>query len=290
MTDAELIDAFTAYQATRGYAATTRKRRRSTLRKLAGQMAPVSMLTASWEDVDDMLNDVTVASSRHAYRSDLSAFFEWARKRHLVERNPIEDVDRIKVPKSLPKPAPRAAIENALATAPGDVQLAILLGALAGLRVGEIAALDASACHLDVKPPVVHVQNGKGGKDRIVPLHPLLVARLRRRTGWLFPARTATGHATAKALGARISNALSFGEVRVTSHQLRHYFGTEAARASNGNVILVGSLMGHASPTTTMGYIGWNPREGAEVVNAIAEAVGLTEDELTIRRRLRGAG
>jgi hypothetical protein len=30
--------------------------------------------------------------------------------------------------------------------------------------------------------------------------------------------------------------------------------------------------MGHAQPTTTMGYIGWSPTEGAAVVSKIVTA------------------
>lgn len=42
--------------------------------------------------------------------------------------------------------------------------------------------------------------------------------------------------------------------IHVPRHKLRHTFGTEAARASNGNLLVVADMMGHESLTTTSGY------------------------------------
>jgi len=41
--------------------------------------------------------------------------------------------------------------------------------------------------------------------------------------------------------------------------------------------------MGHENTNTTMGYIGWTPTEGAEVVAKITGSS--VEDELAARRR-----
>ncbi|MDQ7028449.1 MAG: tyrosine-type recombinase/integrase [Ardenticatenia bacterium] len=42
---------------------------------------------------------------------------------------------------------------------------------------------------------------------------------------------------------------------RITPHQFRHAFGTRAAEVTGGNLPVVQTLMGHASPNTTMGYV-----------------------------------
>jgi len=55
-------------------------------------------------------------------------------------------------------------------------------------------------------------------------------------------------------------------------HDLRHTFGTEAAKASNGNIVLVAQMMGHSAIQTTQRYIGWTPA-GAETVAAMFGAV-----------------
>jgi len=45
---------------------------------------------------------------------------------------------------------------------------------------------------------------------------------------------------------------------------IRHAYGTELARVLDGNVVAVGRAMGHSSPQTTMGYIGWNGGDTVE--------------------------
>jgi hypothetical protein len=46
--------------------------------------------------------------------------------------------------------------------------------------------------------------------------------------------------------------------------------------------------MGHEQPATTMGYVQFNPSNGADVVNRIASHV--EPDEVTRRRQQRASG
>jgi integrase/recombinase XerC len=283
--DVEQIDAFSKYQFTRGFSFNTVRRRRTALAGFARYMAPQHLVDAVADDADEWLAQWTYPATRAAYRGDLAAFYKWAHRRRIITSNPMLDVDPVKVKKTLPRPAPEDAIARAYTVADGDTQVMILLGALAGLRRSEIAKLDRQDVHLEAEPPVIHVVDGKGGKDRIVPIHPTLLEHLARRTCWLYRA-----HATKlspDAVGARLSAALSTPDQRVVGHQLRHFFGTEAARWSGGDVVLVGKLMGHSAPGTTMGYIAWNPTAGYDVVAKIPTAG--VDDEVTTRRRLRSA-
>ena len=223
--------------------------------------------------------------TRHAYKSDLTAFFKWAFRRQLVDKDPTLLLDPIRVPKGIPKPAPPEIIARAIATSSGDTQVMILLGALAGLRRAEIANLQRGDINLDTEPPVIHVQHGKGDRDRIVPIHPTLEAHLRRGTCWLYRARGA--RYSVDAVGHRLQKALTFDGAHVTGHQLRHFYGTEASRWSGGNIVLVGQLMGHADTNTTLGYIRWSSTEGADVINKIF--IAGVDDEITQRRALRRA-
>jgi integrase len=67
-----------------------------------------------------------------------------------------------------------------------------------GLRASEVLRLKGT--DLDSQRLLVHVRHGKGGKDRLVPLSPALLERLRgywrqyRPKEWLFPGRTKAGH------------------------------------------------------------------------------------------------
>lgn len=272
--DAELFQLFDSYQAGRGLADSTRRRRRMCLRNFTTFMAPLSITSAKPADIDKWLTRLTSQGTKGSYFSDLSSFFLWAHRRELVVSNPMTLCDPPRRPKLLPKPARADVIATAVAMSNGTTQLMILLGALAGLRVSEIAALSSEDIFLDREPPALMVRQGKGGKDRIVPLHPVLQERLSGvGHGWLFPSKNPErDHVTALGVGHRVSNALSAaseGQQRVTAHCLRHYFGSEAAKWARGNLILVGGLMGHSDPVTTLGYVEWNPADGAEVVARI---------------------
>ncbi len=257
-------------------------------------MTPRSVTAVQGGDIDEWLAKLVSDGTRKAYYSDLKSFYRWAVRRALLDVDPMVMTDAPRRPKHLPKPVRASVIATAVAMSDGSVQLMILLGSLAGLRIAEIAAVASEDIHIEHEPPLLMVRQGKGGKDRIVPLHPVLVERLRNvRSGWLFPSRRSDrDHIPASSVGIRVSRALTVAAEgqRITAHQLRHYFGTEAARWSNGNVVLVGGLMGHGSTQTTMGYISWTPTDGAEVVSQIAGGgrPGVT-DELAARRSASAA-
>lgn len=289
LTDLELFEAFATYQQGRAFSPKTIKRRWTSLRSLAAFVAPLSVRDATPEDLDVWLSRLGAPKTRHAYRSDVQVFFKWAVKRRMLEDNPAAATDSVKLPRSLPRPVPAPVLDEAIRTGSGKVQLALLLGALAGLRAAEIAALDATH-DVDLDNGVLWVRDGKGSKDRRVPIHPLLAEHLAGRHGPLFPGNGGNAHMTAGSMSAMLGRTLTAAgrrlgsDRRYTGHMTRHFFGTEAGRASNGNLVLIGQLMGHESAKTTQGYVGWDPAEGAQVVAAIGQ-FGRPEDELAERRK-----
>lgn len=259
-----LIALFLAHLAARSLSAATIKRRTTSLGSFGRWMAPASITTATGPDVEEWLSTFAAARTRAAYRADLAAFFRWAQRRQVVERSPVTDTDPIRVPRSLPRPIPPALVPGIVAAAPMPLRLGLALAAYAGLRRAEIVAVTSSDVQLSPEP-VIAVRNGKGGKDRIVPLHPVLVemlADVRADGSRLVP----MGY---DVLGRAAAEHLERMGVGGTLHQLRHSFGTEMARVLRGNLIAVGALMGHDSPSTTQGYVGWG---GGETAAAVREA------------------
>jgi integrase len=126
-------------------------------------------------------------------------------------------------------------------------------------------------------------------------LYPTLAARLRGvGYGWLFPSSSPKlEHVRPQTVGKLVGDALtaaSEGDQRLCAHQLRHCFGSEAAKWARGNVILVGGLMGHASMDTTMGYVAWQPTDGMEVVARIGTGARPdVPDELAAARKATSA-
>lgn len=254
--------AFRRYQLVRGLSPRTIRRRSVSIRQFADSIAPLPLLEATADLIDDWLATHPSAATRRAYRGDLMAFFTWASKRDLCA-NPVLKTDSIRVPKPLPKPVPASYLAAVLASAPPDVRLMIALAAYAGLRVSEIAALQRSDIDLVSQAPTLAVRAGKGNKDRIVPVHPDLAVLLRS----LKPGPVVG--VGAQTVGVKISTHLRSLGIDATAHKLRHTFGTELARSTEGNVILIAKMMGHEDISTSMRYVGWSGGPDAEAVAAM---------------------
>lgn len=117
MTTQHAIDAFSNYQATRSFSRHTIRRRRTSLSSLGRHLAPMPLTAATAELVDEWLGTFETPRTKHAYRSDVAAFFTWAVKRHVVESSPMDEVDSVRVPKGLPRPVPAEFVASIIASA-----------------------------------------------------------------------------------------------------------------------------------------------------------------------------
>lgn len=268
-TNGVILDNFDTYQLTRGFSPLTIKRRRSTLTRFCGFIRPKRLDRAVLGDVEDFLSMFRAPRTRHAYKSDLSSFFTWAVTRDLLPANPVAKVDPVKIPRSLPRPL-GPEVEVALLTGARRVRQMVGLGLYAGLRCAEIAALDVSDIADWSTPPNIVVRGGKGGRDRVVPLHPALAELLyaRPKAGPMFPNRQGQ-----PVLAASVSQTIRrhlqrCGMPHATPHQLRHSFATEMTRRARGDVFTVATVMGHSSVNDTMKYAGWSGA-AADIVAAM---------------------
>jgi integrase len=144
----------------------------------------------------------------------------------------------------------------------------LLFAALAGLRAGEIARLRRDAIRDDLDPPVLIVEDGKGGRQRVVPLHPELVAVLSElpSRGWLFGRYDGqAGHIPPHLVSHLCNRALRDAGTSSTLHTLRHRFATKVY-ANTLDLRTTQELLGHASPTTTAQYAAWTPAAGVDAV------------------------
>jgi hypothetical protein len=126
----------------------------------------------------------------------------------------------------------------------------VCLGAYAGLRVSEAAALDWPDVDVEAKRARIL---GKGQKTRLVALSPLLIDQLLPDTGGNVVAGAEHKPYSAAQLQRRVNRAIKAAGVDATFHQLRHRYGTIAYQAT-GDLLAVGRQMGHASPVTTAVY------------------------------------
>lgn len=109
---------------------------------------------------------------------------------------------------------------------------------------------------------VMMVRQGKGRKDRLVPLSPRLLEelrgywRLQRPRTWLFPNRTQTGPLHAGTIQRRFQRLVKRAGLTkpATMHTLRHSFATHLLEAGV-DVLTLQKLLGHTCLSTTALYL-----------------------------------
>lgn len=218
-------------------------------------------------DLEEFLAAKPAVRTRHAYRSDLRTFYAWAINRGLLTTDPAAGLGSIKVPKGLPRPLGDEA-RTLLFHGDRVTRQMVALGLFAGLRCAEIAALCGEDVWTHGAEGTIVVRDGKGGKDRSIPMSSELRDVLGKvpGSGPLFPGKNGRRTVTPGTVSARIRRHLARAGIDATPHQLRHTFGTAVARRSGGDVVLTAAWMGHGSTETTMGYIKLTTDRGREFI------------------------
>jgi integrase/recombinase XerC len=173
-------------------------------------------------------------------------------------------LDAPKVPNGLPRPINRAHLKQVLEHVPDDLRRAVCLGAYAGLRVSEAAALMWTDIDTETRRARV---TGKGDKARLVAIGPVLLDELLPDTGLNVVTGTAEVYSAAR-LERRVNRAIRAAGVDATFHQLRHRYGTLAYQAT-GDLLAVGRQMGHSSPVTTAIYAAESDAVADQIANAV---------------------
>lgn len=247
-----MMRAFDRHQHARGFAPSTRKRRRWTLCQLAGYLDPGGFETLTPFGLEEFLLRWESPATRHSLCCDVHMFYRWAVRVGVLEHDPTVGVERPKVPRRSPTPIRPEDVRRLIAVAVGDTRTMILLAAYAGLRVSEIARLCGRDVHLG--DGLFVVRQGKGGKDRTEPIAAELVVVLSVvPAGRLFPGLSGDG------VSRCIRVVLRECGIDARPHDLRASFGTQVARRVNGNVVLLARLMGHESVATAQAYSAWVP-------------------------------
>jgi len=136
----------------------------------------------------------------------------------------------------------------------------------AGLRSSEVVSL--KVCDIDSKRMVLRIEDGKGGKDRLAKLSPLMLEELRawwkvaKPKVYLFPSQIkSSDHITARqyhracrqaAIRARIDRS-------VHPHMLRHSFATHLLERGT-DVRVIQTMLGHRKLETTAIYAAVSPK------------------------------
>jgi site-specific recombinase XerD len=152
-----------------------------------------------------------------------------------------------------------------------------------GLRVSE--ALQLVATDIDSRRMLLRVGQGKGRKDRYVPLSPTLLETLRsywkryRPEKWLFPGQTPQCQLSRGCVNRFcLKSAQKAGlNKRVTPHTLRHCFATHLLEAGL-DLKRIQLLLGHRSLNSTSVYL-----------HIATNALGLRRDSQDLLKAALGA-
>ena len=165
-------------------------------------------------------------------------------------------VERPPAPQYGPRPAADQDVAVLMFSESERMRTTTALGAYAGLRVSEAAALRWEEITLSASQPELHVVHGKGDRFRTVPiLRPLLeqLEQIEQTTGPVVRSFHDGGAITGAGLGHWLERHYAAEGVDITFHQLRHYFASKV-QEHGGDLLLTQTLMGHASPATTVIY------------------------------------
>lgn len=223
---------------------------RQTLSRFQHDVGPLE--TASADQIQAWFDLRPIGpGQRAAQHAHLSSFYRWAIDTgQLPGPSPMDLVTRPRVKQGLPRPIDEDDLAVAVREADRQMRLILRLGAYAGFRAGEVAQLRGEA----YRRGVLTIEDGKGGKSRVVPAHPSIQVELAAwpSKGWLFTKQDGTpwkGNRVSQAVGDHFRDL----GIDATFHQCRHRFATQLLEKS-GNLLLVSRLLGHARIEQTLVY------------------------------------
>lgn len=184
----------------------------------------------------------------------------------LDRKDVVDKLTTVPVPRKLPNVLSREEVRRLLeATASLKYKAAFSIAYGAGLRLSEVLALKIS--DIDSKRMTLHVEQGKGRKDRYAMLSPVLLKILRDwwlegharglllAGGWLFPGQNPVNPLRGRQLSRAIHASAATAEIekRVTMHLLRHSFATHLLE-QKVDIRVIQVLLGHSKLESTSLY------------------------------------
>jgi site-specific recombinase XerD len=214
--------------------------------------------------IDHLLRKRMNPASINLYLVIIRVFYDYLRyEEKVVLTNPVKRNRRLRVPKPLPRSLRDPEVERLFGAIKNKRDVAMFkLMLRCGLRVEEVSNL--SLGDIDLKKRRIIVQQGKGGKDRVVYIsddaHDALVAYLKTRSHYrvkkvfLVKKGTYIGQPiSVRGIQKRIEYYAKKTGLKVSCHRLRHTMATQLLNAE-AEVETIQDLLGHNWITTTQRY------------------------------------
>ena len=184
-----------------------------------------------------------------------------------------------KRPKTLPVVLSVAEVGQLLEAAkPGRERILMQTAYACGLRISELLSLQVT--DIDSVRMVVTVRQGKGAKDRQVPLSARLLTELRawwsghRTKPWLFPGMSGTSRKrpmNVTSVQRMMKQVTMRAQLKkpASMHTLRHSYATHLLEAGV-DVVTLQRLLGHTSLSTTARYLHLSRRQMSKLPDLLA--------------------
>ena len=206
----------------------------------------------------------------------------------------LDDILYPKVPRRLPVILTVEEVERLIDSAHNLMHRTMLMTLYStGMRNCEMRHLQVQ--DIDSKSMLIHIQHGKGGRDRFVPLSSKLLETLReywrwmKPKNWLFPG-TVDGWRADKPITPKVvwdaiqCAAKQAGiEKRVYAHLLRHSYGTHLAEAG-ADLRAIQMLLGHVKLEHTVIYLHLSRRHLQAITNPL-DTMNVSSPETVQRSR-----
>lgn len=216
--------------------------------------------------------------------SSITAFCSWAQRQGYITENPADGIPQAKQVKAPPKALEDKDLNRLLRTAykAGKKRniaiMELMVGA--GLRIGEVEALNIHDVKITDRKGTVEIRHGKGSKYRTVPLNKdvrkaiqdyLEEGRPDDDSPSLFISQKG-GRLTSNAIWKVIKKyAKEAGLPDITPHSLRHTFGTNLIRKHGVDIVTTATLMGHSNISTTAIYTKPNEQDMIDAVEKLSK-------------------
>lgn len=192
-------------------------------------------------------------------RSNVSPFFSWLYTNRMIERNPCDPIKPIKVPSEEKKAFSSEEIDTIRTICQSPYERALVETLLStGLRINELCNLKLE--DVDFDQLVVHVKNGKGGKDRTTFMTPVAKKYLVKYLKWnkhkseyLFTTRLGSKYCT-NGFGYTMREMSKMCGIHIHPHRFRRTLATDLARKGMP-IQEIQKLLGHSKISTTQVYI-----------------------------------
>jgi len=205
--------------------------------------------------------------------SSIRSLYQWLQRQNLCDSDPTQKISAVKTPKRNPRflniEEAKNIVENPSQSGRfhqrNQAILELIYGA--GLRVSEAAALNIE--QIDLAQQLVHVVEGKGGKDRLVPFGPPAAKALKAlitdlgRSGPLFRNKYDNRLSDRSIWQICNDSGRENGVHGVHPHMFRHSCATHLLNAG-ADLRAIQEQLGHASLSTTQKYTHVN-------INALLE-------------------